>query len=74
MGTYCKFCNQRCFVPLPIATPPELLKLYPRGVTIIASCRGGQALEIERFGVSLALLHTAIEIMGWYQAGLQEVA
>ena len=49
MGPYCKFCDNRCFVYLPMATPPHILKAYGTN-TIIATCRGGQKFEKEKIG------------------------
>lgn len=68
MGPYCTFCGQRCFTHIPVETPPEMLKLYPKGVTIIATCTGGQALEIERYGTSYDVIQQAAEIMQRYFA------
>ena len=49
MGPYCTFCANRCFVPLPMATPPEALKAYGTA-TIIATCPAGQQFEKARVG------------------------
>lgn len=59
----CDSCNECCFIHFPIDTPPAMMKLYPAGVTIIATCSGGQASEIERYGVSLRLINVAIDLM-----------
>lgn len=50
MGPYCKFCNQRCFVHFPEGTPQEVLDSYKSGVTIIATCPGGQEFEKKETG------------------------
>lgn len=55
MGPYCNYCNQRCFVYLPILVSMplamrEAYKAHP--VDIIATCSGGQAFEKERIGYS----------------------
>lgn len=49
MGPYCKFCGQRCFVPLPQKTPDYILVAYGT-VSIIATCKDGQVFERERHG------------------------
>lgn len=49
MGPYCNFCNQRCFVPLLMDTLEEALKAYGTS-SIIATCRAGQAFEMEKVG------------------------
>ena len=55
MGPYCKFCNNRCFVPFPEGTPQEVFDAYnasclSRSVSIIATCSKGQAYEKEKTG------------------------
>lgn len=53
MGPYCNFCNNRCFVYLPIlvSLPLEMRAAYrARPVDIIATCPGGQAFEKGRIG------------------------
>jgi len=50
MGPYCNFCNQRCFTYLPEGTPQYILDAYRPGVTIIATCPGGQRFEKEKTG------------------------
>lgn len=53
MGPYCKFCGMRCFVPFPMDTPKHILDAYKArhpGVTIIATCRGGQEFEKKHVG------------------------
>ena len=49
MGPYCKFCDNRCFVNMPMATPKHILKAYGTS-SIIATCKGGQEFEKERVG------------------------
>ena len=49
MGPYCKFCNQRCFVHMPMTTPKHILKAYGTS-TIIATCSGGQKFEKDKVG------------------------
>ena len=49
MGPYCKFCDNRCFEHLPMATPPHILKAYGTNA-IIATFRGGQRFEKEKIG------------------------
>ncbi len=53
MGPYCKFCDQRCFIPFPAWTPEHILQAYGRS-TIIATCPRGQAFERERTGFCYA--------------------
>jgi hypothetical protein len=50
MGPYCKYCGQRCFVPFPQNTPEYILNSYRPGVSIIATCPGGQKFEKEKTG------------------------
>lgn len=50
MGPYCNFCGRRCFVPFPAGTPQQILRAYPEGVSIIATCYAGQRDEERRFG------------------------
>ena len=49
MGPYCKFCNQRCFVHMPMETPEHIVKAYGTS-TIIATCPDGQRFEKEKVG------------------------
>lgn len=49
MGPYCKFCDQRCFVPHPEKTPKYVYVAYGTS-TIIATCHAGQQFEMERLG------------------------
>lgn len=60
MGPYCKFCNRRCFVPLPLGTPPEIVKAYGSS-TIIATCPAGQAFEKERVGYCHDDIHQVLK-------------
>ncbi len=50
MGPYCKFCDARCFVPFPDGTPDHVIRAYRPGVSIIATCKGGQAFEKQQTG------------------------
>ncbi len=50
MGPYCNFCNTRCFTYFPDKTPDYVLKAYNSGVTIIATCPGGQSHEKKQTG------------------------
>jgi hypothetical protein len=49
MGPYCKFCGNRCFIPMPENTPKEILSAYGTN-TIIATCEAGQKFEKEKIG------------------------
>jgi hypothetical protein len=49
MGPYCKFCDNRCFVYLPVDTPEPIRQAYGTS-TIIATCPGGQRFEKEKIG------------------------
>jgi hypothetical protein len=49
MGPYCKFCNNRCFIPFPQGTPKNIRKAYGTS-TIIATCDEGQKFEKEKVG------------------------
>lgn len=49
MGPYCKFCDRRCFVHLPMEAPAAAVKAYGSS-TIIATCAGGQAFEAQQVG------------------------
>lgn len=47
--TTCQYCNQPCFVPLP--TDPAIRQAYEsRGVTVMATCPGGQLAEKRLLG------------------------
>jgi hypothetical protein len=50
MGPYCKFCGQRCFVPVTYQWPEYAIRAL-RHITIVATCDAGQKLEKEKFGV-----------------------
>lgn len=53
MGPYCNYCNQRCFVRLPIlvSLPLAMRKAYrEHHIDIIATCHGGQVFEKARIG------------------------
>lgn len=52
MGSYCQFCNNRCFQPFPVGAPAYVIVSYPPGVSLIATCEEGQAHELQRFGWS----------------------
>ena len=60
MGPYCRFCNERCFVPFPDDTPGEAVKSYRAGINIIATCSRGQAFEKEATGWDYQRIVTAI--------------
>lgn len=49
MGPYCKFCDQRCFVHIPMGTPENILKAYGTS-TIVATCKAGQQYEKNKVG------------------------
>ena len=53
MGPYCKFCDQRCFVPFPDSTPEHILKAYGTS-SIIATCPQGQVFEKAKVGYCYA--------------------
>lgn len=61
MGPYCMYCNGRCFIPFPQGTPAEILAAYRPGVSIIATCPGGQRFEKEATGYCLVDIEAAIE-------------
>ena len=55
MGPYCGYCNNRCFVYLPIlvSLPLAMREAYrAHPVDIIATCAGGQAFEKKSIGYS----------------------
>lgn len=60
MGPYCKFCDRRCFIPLPELTPKEALEAYGRA-TIIATCKEGQEYEKRLTGWCLDDVQAAIK-------------
>ncbi len=49
MGPYCKFCGQRCFVPITVAWPAHIVRAYGRN-SIAATCPKGQRFEKEKLG------------------------
>lgn len=49
MGPYCRFCNNRCFVPMPKGTPRRVLEAYGKAA-IIATCPAGQTFEKRKVG------------------------
>lgn len=59
MGPYCKFCDSRCFVHMPMETPPEAVKAYGTA-TILATCQAGQAFELEKVGWNIDKIREAI--------------
>lgn len=52
MGPYCKFCNQRCFVPLPVTAPAWVLKAYGR-FSLAATCKRGKEFDREQVGANI---------------------
>jgi hypothetical protein len=52
MGPYCKFCDQRCFVPNPRESR----------ITIIATCPEGQAHDKAKLGYNYAEVLPEIKI------------
>jgi len=52
MGPYCKFCNQRCFVPVP-ADPPAYATQVGSSFSILATCEDGKAHDQEILGWNL---------------------
>lgn len=63
MGPYCKFCNQRCFVPMPTETPERIVKAYGTS-TIIATCPEGQKFEKEKIGYCYDYIQKVIKERG----------
>lgn len=61
MGPYCNFCDNRCFVPLPMETPKEALQAYGTA-TIAATCAAGQAFELKKVGWNINLIRAAIAL------------
>ena len=59
MGPYCRFCNQRCFVHFPNATPQNILDAYGTS-NIIATCSQGQAFEKKKVGFCYDDINRAI--------------
>jgi hypothetical protein len=49
MGPYCKFCGNRCFVPMTSDTPDHIVRAYGN-TTIVATCPMGQAFEKQKVG------------------------
>ena len=52
MGPYCKFCNNRCFTPIPAGTPDRIVKVF--NCDIIATCAAGQEFEKKKIGYCYA--------------------
>lgn len=50
MGPYCKFCSQRCFVPITAEWPEEVVAAYGR-FSMAATCPAGKAFDKAKFGV-----------------------
>jgi hypothetical protein len=59
MGGYCKFCERRCFVPLPADTPLHILAAYGSSL-IVATCERGQQFEREKVGYCYADIERAV--------------
>jgi hypothetical protein len=61
MGPYCRFCDQRCFVPIPAETPEHILQAYGgAGSMLVATCRRGQDFERKKTGYCLDMIRSAI--------------
>jgi hypothetical protein len=63
MGPYCKFCGQRCFVPVTDDWPEQIRKAYG-SFSLAATCLRGRAYEREKFGVCYADTLTASQRTG----------
>lgn len=64
IGPYCIFCDRRCFVRIPVDTPDSMraiLREVAPGVSILATCRRGEAFERDRFGFGITEIAAAIE-------------
>jgi len=72
MGPYCRFCDQRCFVHMPMETPAHIVKAYGNS-TIIATCRAGQAFEKEQVGYCYEDIQMAIAEEKTIKAELAEI-
>ena len=47
----CRFCGERCFVPLLTIAPPAVMAAYQqRGVSLLATCEAGMAFERQVLG------------------------
>jgi hypothetical protein len=49
MGPYCKYCNSRCFVPIPEGAPAEILAAYGNA-NLMATCAQGKEAEKVKMG------------------------
>jgi hypothetical protein len=49
MGPYCKYCRQRCFVPVTATWPKHIIKAY-KGYQLAATCVEGQIFEKAKLG------------------------
>jgi hypothetical protein len=51
IDTRCRFCGERCFVPLTIQVPVEIgLAFIRRKVNMLATCSGGQKFDKDLIG------------------------
>jgi len=61
MGPYCRFCNQRCFVPIPEGTPQHILTAYAAvPANMMATCKEGMDYERARIGYSYASIGAVV--------------
>jgi len=49
MGPYCKFCDNRCFVPLTDKWPEHIVKAYGH-FSLAATCEAGKEFDKNKFG------------------------
>lgn len=52
MGPYCKFCDRRCFVPVPATAPAWVLQAYGR-FSLAATCPRGKEFDREQVGACI---------------------
>lgn len=60
MGPYCKFCGDRCFIPLPFKTPDYMASAYGNN-TILATCSQGMQFEKKEIGFNYNDILEAIQ-------------
>jgi len=56
MGPYCKFCDERCFVPCPADAPGDVKEAFrdaAGGLALMATCPKGRAFDREKTGYSI---------------------
>jgi hypothetical protein len=59
MGPYCRFCERRCFIPIPANAPAAALTAYGSS-TIVATCPEGKRFEREQVGWDIDAIRAAM--------------